>query len=87
MRTNLFEIVKNNMKELSYPSSKGQSTEGAVKTPVLPRGFEPFIESDFCLEMADSIMDYCKYLIGLEHKKEKLEADAKSRLIPAPRIL
>lgn len=89
MRNNIFKIVMENKKELSYPcNSKSQKEDGAPgKVPVLPKGFESFIESDFCLDFACSIQDYCKCLTELETKKEKLEADAKSRKIPAPKIL
>ena len=53
----------------------------------LPRGFEHFISTPLCNELCDSILDYCKYLIKLEKKKTQLEADAKLRKIPVPKIL
>jgi hypothetical protein len=37
--------------------------------------------------MVLSILDYCTRLTELDAKKEKLEADASSRNIPAPKIL
>jgi len=58
MRKNMFEVLKINFKDLSNPHTKK-----------LPKGFEQFIESDFCLEMGDSIKEYCKCLIELDEKK------------------
>ena len=46
---------------------------------ILPKGFEDFIESEFCMEMCESILDYCTRLCELDAKKEKLDIDAKSR--------
>lgn len=39
------------------------------------------------MEMCESILDYCTRLCELDAKKEKLDIDAKSRNIPAPKIL
>jgi len=76
------------MKDFAIPSKKAQTDTGNPgKTPVLPKGFENFIESEFCIDMVESILDYCKRLTELDAKKEKLDADAKSRHIPAPKIL
>jgi hypothetical protein len=53
----------------------------------LPKGFENFVHSDLCSEFVTSIYDYCTYLIKLDDKKKELEADAKDRRIPPPKIL
>ena len=76
MRKNMFEVLKLNFKELSNPYTKK-----------LPKGFEQFIESEFCLEMGDSIRDYCECMLSLNKKKEQLATDAKARKIPEPKIL
>jgi hypothetical protein len=39
----------------------------------LPRGFEEFVNSDLCAEFAESIFEYCVYLIKVEDKKQRLE--------------
>lgn len=80
--------AKNNLKDLAIPSKKAKTEEvEKPKTPILPKGFEDFIESEFCMEMCESILDYCTRLCELDAKKEKLDIDAKSRNIPAPKIL
>lgn len=53
----------------------------------LPRGFEEFVNSDQCAEFAESIYDYCIYLIKVQDKKSKLEEDARVRRIPPPSLL
>ena len=53
----------------------------------LPRGFEHFVHSALCLELCESILDYCKYLVKLDGKKKQLEEDAKLRGIPPPKVL
>ena len=54
---------------------------------VLPRGFEAFVNMPLCVKMAESILDYCKFLIKLDTKKKQLEQDAKLRGIPPPKVL
>jgi len=70
---------ENNQKEYFMDVGKKQKK--------LPRGFEEFVHSDLCAEFADSIYDYCVYLIKIEDKKLKLEEDARARKIPVPRLL
>jgi hypothetical protein len=53
----------------------------------MPRGFEEFVNSDLCFEFAESIFDYCMYLIKVEDKKRQLEEDARIKRIPAPVML
>ena len=53
----------------------------------MPRGFEEFVNSDLCAEFAESIFDYCMYLIKVEDKKRQLEEDARIKRIPAPVML
>lgn len=36
----------------------------------LPTGFQAFVESELCFQLADSILDYVVYLIRLEKKKK-----------------
>ena len=55
--------------------------------PRLPEGFKEFVYSDLCAEFADSIYDYCIFLIKIEDKKLKLEEDARTRRLPMPRLL
>ena len=40
-----------------------------------------------CVELCESILDYCKYLIKLDKKKKDLELDAMKRKLPAPAVL
>ena len=56
-------------------------------TGKLPKGFETFVHSDLACEFVTSIYDYCTYLLKLDDKKKELEADAKERKIPPPKIL
>ena len=53
----------------------------------LPKGFEQFTSTPLCRDMCESILDYCKYLIKLDGKKQQLEEDAKLRGIPPPKVL
>ena len=53
----------------------------------LPRHFEHFVSTPLCLELCESILDYCKYLIKLDKKKQQLEKDARLRKIPPPKVL
>ena len=53
----------------------------------MPRGFEQFVQTRLCIELCESILDYCKYLIKLDKKKQQLEQDAKLRRIPPPKVL
>lgn len=48
--------------------------------------FDNFIKNPFCIELGDSIRDYCEYLCRLEKLKKQLLEDAKDREIPLPRI-
>lgn len=58
-----------------------------LKNKGLPRGFDHFVNTPLCCELCESILDYCKYLIKLDKKKQQLEKDAKLRGIPAPKVL
>jgi hypothetical protein len=40
MRNKLFEVVKDNMKDLAVPSKNKKEDSGPGKTPILPKGFE-----------------------------------------------
>lgn len=53
----------------------------------IPANFEAFVYSDLCYEFCEAILDYCKYLLKLEKKKQELEEDARKRRIPPPKIL
>lgn len=86
MRTILFKTyleVKND-KEFQIPK---KDKEGRVIHGVLPKGLEQFVESSLFIELGQSILDYTQYLIQLEDKKRRLEADALKRNIPVPKIL
>ena len=38
-------------------------------------------------ELAESIFDYVRFLVGLDKKKKQLESDAKARGIQQPKLL
>ena len=47
----------------------------------------PSLAACLCKELAESILDYCKYLIKLDKKKKDLELDALKRKLPPPVVL
>lgn len=57
------------------------------KEKKIPRGFEDFINSDLCADILTSLFEYCIFLIRIEDKKLKLEAEAKQLNIPVPSLL
>ena len=58
-----------------------------MKNGNLPRGFEHFVSTPLCRELLESILDYTKYLLKLDKKKNSLEGDAKLRGVPVPKVL
>jgi len=46
-----------------------------------------FLQTDLNFELAESILDYTRYLNSIDKKKKQLEQDAKQRGIPQPKIL
>ena len=51
------------------------------------RAFEAFIQTELNYLLAESILDYTRYLIELDSKKKQLEHDAKQRGIAQPKLL
>lgn len=51
------------------------------------KGLEMFLQTDLNFELAESILDYTRYLNSIDKKKKQLEQDAKQRGIPQPKIL
>ena len=51
------------------------------------KGLEMFLQTDLNFELAESILEYTRYLNEIDKKKRQLEADAKQRGIPQPKIL
>lgn len=66
-----FEIKNDREFQIPKKDKKGSYISG-----VLPRGLEQFVESALFIELGQSIKDYIGYLLKLEDKKRRLEADA-----------
>ena len=77
VRKELIETYKADRK--SYYLDDSVKTKRGEESGTPHRGLEAFIEMNLNFEIAESILDYTRYLIILDKKKWQLEHDAKVR--------
>jgi hypothetical protein len=85
VRKELIDTYKTDRKQYYLEESVKSKRGEESGTP--HRGLETFIETELNFSIAESILDYTRYLISLEKKKMQLEHDAKIRGITQPKLL
>jgi len=77
-----------NLKEsidITYQKMQKERKEDA--SLIIPVKFQTFVQSHELYSLLDSILEYCRELFRLENKQRSLEAEAKQRGLPIPKLL